>query len=140
MEDLVAGIRLTQQVKLRFTADETLEPLLESNQKLTVYRILQEALNNVLRHSGAKEVSIKLSHRENIAQLVIADDGVGFQPENTKNGMGLKNIQNRIYLINGTLQVKSSAGNGCIIEIQFPINDRSKTKEHHGENNDPDSR
>ncbi|RYZ50471.1 MAG: hypothetical protein EOO14_19275, partial [Chitinophagaceae bacterium] len=110
-----------QQIKVDLCADESIEALLNSQQKLTLFRIIQESLNNVLRHSKATCVTIELSVLEQTAKLVVSDNGVGFLPEATRKGAGLKNIQNRIYLINGTLQLKANPGKGCTIELQFPI-------------------
>ncbi len=122
IKDLIENIHLTQQIKILFMADEAIESQLDANQKLTVFRIIQESLNNVLRHAKANIVTIEISSESNALQLTISDDGIGFGAANLKRGAGLKNIQNRIYLINGTLQIESSPGEGCTIQLQFPIN------------------
>ena len=121
IRDLIENIHLTQKIKIEFCADEAIEAFLDSQQKLTLFRIIQESLNNVLRHSNASCVHLEITLQGDQAKLVIRDNGIGFLPDNTRKGAGLKNIQNRIYLINGTLQLKSSPGKGCTIELQFPI-------------------
>ncbi len=121
IRDLIENLHLTQQIKVDLCADESIEALLHSQQKLTLFRIIQESLNNVLRHSKATYVTIELLLLNEEAKLVVSDNGVGFLPEATRMGAGLKNIKNRIYLINGTLQLKANPGKGCTIELQFPI-------------------
>lgn len=121
IRDLIENMHLTQQIKVDLSAEESIEALLDSQQKLTLFRIIQESLNNVLRHSKATSVSIEITVFDTNAKLVISDNGIGFIPEAIRKGAGLKNIQNRIYLINGTLQLKASPGKGCSIELQFPL-------------------
>lgn len=119
--DLVENIHLTKKVEIQLTADEAIEDFLDANQKLALFRIFQESLNNVLRHARATRVTINLSLNSDQLHAQISDNGIGFQPENARKGAGLKNIQNRIYLINGTLQISSKPGEGCSLFIQFPI-------------------
>lgn len=121
IRDLIENLHLTQKIKVEFCADENIETLLDNQQKLTVFRIIQECINNVLRHSHASFVRLALTRHENEVKLLVSDNGVGFLPETTRKGAGLKNIQNRIYLINGTLHLESSPGKGCTLQLQFPI-------------------
>jgi signal transduction histidine kinase len=121
IDDLIGNIHLTKQLQIKLEADDAVEDCLDANQKLTVFRIIQESLNNVLRHARATEVRISILKLNNQLLLTIRDNGIGFGVGVTKKGAGLKNIQNRIYLINGSLNVKSHPGEGCIIQLQFPI-------------------
>jgi signal transduction histidine kinase len=99
-----------------------MEPLLDKKHKLTIFRIIQEALNNAIRHAKATTVMIRMKAEPKKAALIIEDDGIGFHPEQIKKGAGLKNIENRIYLINGTHTIISAPEKGCKIIIEFPIN------------------
>lgn len=121
INDLIGNIHLTQKVKILFAADPVVDSLLDSNQKLTVFRIIQESLNNVLRHANASEATIDLCIQDEYFHLTLKDNGVGFEPETIKAGAGLKNIQNRIYLINGTLRLESKPNFGCTLQLQFPV-------------------
>ncbi|MDQ3277062.1 MAG: PAS domain-containing protein [Bacteroidota bacterium] len=121
IKDLIENIHLTQQLKVELCADESIEAVLDGQQKLALFRIVQESLNNVLRHSKATVAWIEIVNGKGSAKLVIRDNGIGFLPEGVRKGAGLKNIHNRIYLINGTLQLESSPGNGCRIKLQFPV-------------------
>lgn len=88
----------------------------------TLYRILQGALSNVARHSFAKEVEIHLTYSLTEILLSISDDGIGFQPEEESFGIGLKFIQERTELINGTMEIVSAPGRGTRLTIHVPIN------------------
>ena len=122
IHDLIDNINLTRKVKAQLEADKKIEDYLDKNHKLTVFRIIQEAMNNAIKHARATTVNIILKKNRNKAELVIEDDGIGFSPLLVKKGVGLKNIQNRIYLINGKQQIISAPGAGCRIIIEFPIN------------------
>jgi PAS domain S-box-containing protein len=121
IKDLIENIHLTQKININLLIEDDVEHWVDATQKLTLFRIIQESLNNVLRHAKASTVAISLSKEDGLIVLLIRDNGIGFQPEKTRKGAGLKNIKNRIYLINGTLQLESSPGHGCSLKIQFPV-------------------
>ena len=121
INDLVENVHLTQKLNVVHSIDCKVDTLLDSNQKLAIFRIVQESLNNVLRHAKATTVWLLISIKDDQLHLTLQDDGVGFDPDTTKKGAGLKNIQNRIYLINGSLQIESKPQQGCAIILQFPI-------------------
>jgi PAS domain S-box-containing protein len=122
INDLIENINLTRKLHVSFTASQSLETLLNKNQKLTVFRILQEALNNAMKHAKAAKVDINFKQFGDMIMVSIKDDGVGFNPAAVKMGAGLKNIQNRVYLISGTYAIRSAPNKGCEIIINFPIN------------------
>ena len=66
-------------------------------------------------------MQIQITTRRGKVEIVIEDDGIGFNPLMVKKGAGLKNIQNRIYLINGTQNIFTAPDKGCKITINFPI-------------------
>jgi PAS domain S-box-containing protein len=121
IKDLIENINLTGKIQVSLKAGAEMESLLDKNQKLTIFRIIQEALNNSIKHSKANKVKISFKHRHKDAEVVIEDDGVGFDVNTVKKGAGLKNIQNRIYLINGKHNVQSLPGKGARLIINFPI-------------------
>ena len=122
IHDLVENINLTRKLHVKLTTDKKIESLLDKNHKLTVFRIIQEALNNAIRHAQATTVCIRFTSKKQLVEVVIEDNGVGFDPVTVKKGAGLKNIQNRIYLINGTHHIDAAPGKGCRIMLSFPIN------------------
>ncbi len=119
--DLIENIHLTRKLNVVFNAADEAEWMLDEPQKLTIFRIVQEGLNNAIKHAKATSVTLTLTLENNSVVLTIQDDGIGFDPQLIKKGSGLKNIQNRVYLSNGTIKLKSSPGYGCTIEMQFPI-------------------
>jgi PAS domain S-box-containing protein len=122
VNDLIENINLTRKLHVSFAADQKLETLLNKNHKLTIFRILQEALNNAIKHAKAETVQIGFKLIGERIIVTIKDDGIGFDPSVVKMGAGLKNIQNRVYLIGGTHTIRSTPKKGCEIIINFPIN------------------
>jgi PAS domain S-box-containing protein len=120
IHDLIENINLTRKLQVHLNVKSSLEKTLSDNQKLMIFRIIQEALNNAMKHAKAKNVEILLSEEKSGIQLLIQDDGVGFQPLSVKRGAGLNNIENRVYLAGGTLIINSEPSKGCAIKIQFP--------------------
>ncbi|MDQ7069421.1 MAG: cache domain-containing protein [Rhodobacterales bacterium] len=97
---------------------------LDPDAKIALYRIAQEALTNIERHSGATEVSINLFGHKNGATLQISDNGVGItairDAKSPVGGLGLRNMQERIDQLNGTLRIHSQK-NGTMIEARVPL-------------------
>lgn len=104
--------------KIVFTADS--ENFTVNNESaLIIYRIIQEVLNNILKHAKATEIFINLKSTQNKNHIIIRDNGKGFEKSiiNTSEGIGLKNIMARAKLIGATLNVSSAQGCGTTIEI-----------------------
>jgi len=97
----------------------------ESNadKDLILFRITQEVLNNIIKHSQAKNISVKLRYMTPGVRLLVVDDGAGFNlaemPEEQK-GMGLKNIQKRAEIVGGEVFIQSQPGEGTCIDIFIP--------------------
>ena len=87
-----------------------------------LYRIVQEALNNIIKHSQADQSYIKLLYDADFIYLSIQDNGKGFRPSESgsQGGHGLHNIQERVKLLGGTLDLKSAAGKGTLMQIRVP--------------------
>jgi len=121
INDLVGNLNFTKKVRITLDIEEAIENTLDKNQKLTIFRILQESLNNVVKHAGANFVTVSIGYNNDNIYLQVKDDGIGFLPESVKKGAGLKNITNRVYLINGHFAIESTPGNGSTVKINFPI-------------------
>lgn len=93
---------------------------ISSDAALEVYRIIQELVNNTLKHAHCSRVSLELTQVANSLTLIYEDNGVGFNRSEIKSGMGLKNIENRVQKLDGELTIDSYRGKGStfIIEIQ----------------------
>jgi len=120
IEELVEDINATKKIYACFVYKDVEESMLTENQKLMMYRIVQEALNNVMRHAEATETVIELSRTKNNIRLLIKDNGKGFDPATVKKGAGLNNIRNRVYLSNATLSINTHPGRGCTLVVELP--------------------
>jgi signal transduction histidine kinase len=85
-----------------------------------VYRVFQEALNNVARHSGATCVEVRFSKSESSALLEIEDDGVGFR-QRTELGMGLVSMRERAEMLHGAIEFLEGSRGGALIRLLIPI-------------------
>jgi signal transduction histidine kinase len=89
---------------------------------LALYRIAQEAMQNAWKYSGAKEVRVSLAEMENGLQLVISDDGVGFDVDNVRRkGLGLVSMEERVRHLNGEFHLSSYAGKGTRVDARVPL-------------------
>jgi two-component system, NarL family, sensor histidine kinase DevS len=86
-----------------------------------IYRIVQEALTNVVKHAHARQVSISLTRTEGSVKAVIEDDGQGFDPAGPEGGHGLIGMRERLGLLGGRLQIESSAGSGTTVAVEVPV-------------------
>jgi NarL family two-component system sensor histidine kinase LiaS len=85
-----------------------------------IYRVTQETLANVARHSRANRVDVSLMYNGDTVQLSISDDGCGFDINQKSHGMGLRSIRERVSSIHGTVQVQSAPGQGTKVLVQVP--------------------
>jgi len=89
--------------------------------KQAIYRIMQEALANVTRHSSAGKVEVKICFRENSVEFCINDDGAGFDIQALRKGMGLDSMRERVESLNGDFSIQSEPGRGTEICVTIPI-------------------
>lgn len=117
---LLENIRRLVSFDFQVDYDRRTEQVLSTGQKLMVYRIVQEQLNNITKYSGATLVNINISiGADSMVTIVLKDNGIGFDPSNVKTGIGLKNIASRLQLYSGDLKISSSPGSGCELSAQF---------------------
>jgi len=117
--DLIDDISMVKNIKINFYYSTFKEGEQNIDLKVVIYRIIQEQLNNILKHSEASEAEIELKKRGNGLLLLIKDNGKGFDTAVKRNGIGLKNIEHRAEIYNGNVEIISSPGNGCKMEISF---------------------
>lgn len=89
------------------------------NLKLNLYRIIQEIIQNIHKHSQAKNALIKICINEKIITLIIKDDGIGMNVSKAKKGIGMSNIYKRIEEINGDLEIIVNNGTAFIINVKL---------------------
>ncbi|NET38395.1 MAG: sensor histidine kinase [Cyanothece sp. SIO1E1] len=87
--------------------------------KTTIYRVVQEALTNVAKHSAATQVTVDLQTLPAYLQLIVKDDGKGFDPEQTSAGFGLQGIRERVTALGGSLEISSGWGCGCTLVVKI---------------------
>lgn len=94
-----------------------------SKVETALYKIIQELMNNVLRHSGATEVTLQLNKLQDNLNIVLEDNGRGFNIEDAmqKDGMGLKNLQARVKGLDGNISFDSGKGRGTTVVIDVPL-------------------
>jgi signal transduction histidine kinase len=87
-----------------------------------LYRIVQEALTNVIKHAGATRVTIMLVQKGNAVSLIVQDDGAGFDPQDVREGgLGLTGMRERVSLLGGRLSVESTEGAGTMLSAEVPV-------------------
>ncbi len=111
------------QNKLKVSLDIAgLNEKLDENTETVIYRVIQEATTNVIKHAKASKLSIQLIKDKDGINASIEDDGIGFDQSilKTSNGIGLKNIQNRILSLNGSIDFDSRPGKGTLLTFTLP--------------------
>lgn len=114
-------------VKAEFHTSGLKKTRLSFEAETNLYRIAQEALNNVFKHAKAKNISVLLEKRKDFIVLIIEDDGVGFNVEKKlkeKKGLGLVGMDERAKLLGGSLEIESSKGKGTTVFARIPIGDK----------------
>ncbi|RYY91052.1 MAG: hypothetical protein EOO11_23280, partial [Chitinophagaceae bacterium] len=120
LDELMDQYRALQLFAMEFTFDPTAEKI-ESGLQLTIYRILQEQLNNIVKHARATRVSVEITATEERVRICIADNGVGFDLQQKRSGLGLHNMKNRIEVFKGSMHIRTAEQEGCSICITFPL-------------------
>ena len=94
--------------------------IIDDEMKLNIYRIVQEQINNILKHAAPLNAGISIEAVENVIRVIVTDDGKGFDINKKREGIGITNTINRVESFNGTINIETSPGNGCKIQIEIP--------------------
>ena len=119
ISDMISSIEQARNITIELDATGFDERLLSSSKQLMTYRIIQEQLNNVLKHSEADHVNIQLIQANGVVKLMINDNGIGFDSQQVKQGLGLNNIRNRLEVVHGNMLIESQPGQGCTLVVDF---------------------
>lgn len=126
LKDLTDRINESGEIKLNLI-HYNIENALNGEQELQIYRIVQELISNILKHSEAHEATIQLIRNddEKKVNLIVEDDGKGFNPNapSLSGGIGLSNLKARVGKLNGSFHIDSGKGVGTSISIDIPIED-----------------
>jgi two-component system, NarL family, sensor histidine kinase DevS len=134
LEDLAERLSGTTGIEPAVDLSITVERL-DPELEIAVYRLVQEALTNVAKHAGASGVTLQVAERDRRLDVLVADDGCGFDPDAERSGFGLDGMRERVELVGGELQIESSPGAGTRMKASIPFGgeDRSGLDETAGE-------
>ena len=106
------------EVRIEGALDDISEPI-----QLALYRVVQEALRNIARHADASEVSLRIHRKDQRVELVVRDDGRGFErgAEGWHAGLGLASMEERMRLLGGSLTIESQLGKGTLVRAEAPV-------------------
>lgn len=124
LEETVENIQAAKGLAVQLSLPPHLDDCTTARQKLAVYRIVQEQLNNVIRHAKATQVNIIVTLLDDELQLAITDNGQGFNPAKAKKGLGLSNITNRAEALEGKAAFFSKPGRGARLQVVIPLVER----------------
>jgi signal transduction histidine kinase len=113
---LLTDLEKTGTCKVIFSAEENL-PVLENEKHIILFRMIQEIINNIIKHSKAKEIKFKVTKNMNQLSIDIEDDGIGFDKENIVKGAGLQNLESRSKMIDAKLYIHTMPGSGTRVTI-----------------------
>ncbi len=116
---LADDIMHVNPIIIKLVVDGFDQDILNEKFKLNIFRIVQEQVNNIIKHAHAKYVNILLQQTNEQVSIFIIDDGVGFDTNIRMRGVGISNIYSRAALYKGNVVITSTPGNGCIMHIIF---------------------
>ena len=121
IEDVIEDMKMAKEgPQIRLDIQNIAEEQIEDRKKLTLFRIVQEQLNNIVKHAHANQVLIRLSIEGPDIVLTVADNGVGFDALRHRKGVGITNIISRTELFNGKVDIHSTPGDGTILTVRLP--------------------
>jgi signal transduction histidine kinase len=119
VQSLLDGLRENTLIDTAFKYDVDNREL-NDDLKLNIYRIIQEQINNIVKHASSGKIDISVQAEHNALHIEMKDDGKGFDVNMKRKGIGLSNMMNRIESFNGHMLIESSIGNGCLVQIDIP--------------------
>jgi len=122
VEDIIKNMQMVRPIRVEFECDPALEDELSQDVQLTLYRIIQEQTNNIMRYAEADYVKIAIELNTDHLLLLIQDNGKGFDTTKQTKGIGLLNMLNRAETLGGTMQIDSKPQEGCRLLVQIPVN------------------
>lgn len=121
IEGLILPMQKTGQYEISLQVDTFENSVVDSEIQTNLYRIIQEQLNNIVKHAEAGKIRITVRLTKKLIKLKITDNGKGFDPCSLKNGIGLENMKRRAEMFSGTCKLISSPGNGCDLLAEMPL-------------------
>jgi PAS domain S-box-containing protein len=128
IEHMTADIMETYPIKIFCRMDEKIHLRTHSKFNLNIFRIVQEQLNNIIKHAKASTVNISLSRHHGNIILSIRDNGAGFDITKKTKGIGINNIKSRAAYYQGSSNFVSKIGKGCVLTVTFPVGESLLSK------------
>jgi two-component system, sensor histidine kinase LadS len=120
IKKLIEKISATSTLNISFSMPDDINQVVSKNNDINVYRIFQECFNNILKHAHADAVSVEIKLINKKLFIKIADDGIGYSQDIVENGQGIIGVKERVALLKGQINIKSTKGLGTAIEIIIP--------------------
>jgi signal transduction histidine kinase len=117
----IEDTKTIHKINILFGIHHFNEDLISDYKNVNIYRILQEQFRNIIEHSRARTVVMTLETDDRHVELIIDDDGIGFEPDHQVDGIGLINIRERTRNLHGQCEIITSPGKGCRLHISIPI-------------------
>lgn len=118
--NLLKQIEENFSIRILYKNDMPAESDIDDDIHIALYRIAQESINNAIKHSKATELKVSMSEFDDHVGFFIADNGVGFDMEQSPSGNGIRNMKERVKLANGTIDIRTSK-KGTTIEVEIPL-------------------
>ena len=124
-----SSITLTSEI-------DDVDGVFPSGEEITIYRIIQESLNNVVKHSRAAEASVRVQHRERAVEITVVDNGQGFAPDRPatvdplSRGFGLAGLAERVQMLGGSHVIESSPGRGTKLTVSIDTRAYERERTH----------
>lgn len=127
LEELFLSLKSLKEYKFKFKFLLGQEEMISDPLKLTIFRIIQEQMNNILKHAKATKITVSILQLDHKLKVLVKDNGIGFDPKKGPRGLGLRNITSRANLLGGQVEIHSEMGKGTELQVIFPI---EKNTEH----------
>jgi signal transduction histidine kinase len=118
--ELIEPVMASRGIRCVVAIPDQVSAQLSVQQLIAAYRIVQEQLNNIIKYAEASMISIELADVNGSYELMIRDNGKGFDPAKKRTGIGLSNIESRVDLLNGEMVLHAAPGEGCELKVLFP--------------------
>jgi two-component system NarL family sensor kinase len=122
LKDFCNIINQSGAIQLVYQSFEMDENSISKNSSSAIYRIIQELVNNILKHASVQTALVQLIRKNNALSITVEDNGKGFDKTilPNSNGIGYPNLQNRVTYLGGTIDIQSASGNGTSVNIEIP--------------------
>jgi len=120
LQDLRDTLHINGRLQVELNTFGMEQPL-QRGVEIAVYRIIQEAVSNVLKHAKASELSIAVTHAPGRLSVVVSDNGIGFDTSATSTGVGLANIRSRAAALGAQAQIDSATGKGTTVSVEWAV-------------------